>query len=119
MDIHFKSINIDTDFSYCVDFRRDSYFCSFGTYEGFDDSVIGYEDRMRKRMSQSDWFYYHIWSADEIIGQLEFKSFSDYLDTAYVHLIYIVPKFRGLGIADLAHAFIVKTLISNGCKKAT
>ena len=118
MEIKFKVIDIDADFSHCLEFRRDSYFCSFETYTGYADSIVGYEKRMRKRINENHWHYLHIWCGDEMIGQLEFRSFSDLPETGYVHLIYIVPKYRGLGIAKLAQSFIINTLITNNCKNA-
>ncbi|PKG39809.1 GNAT family N-acetyltransferase [Psychromonas sp. Urea-02u-13] len=118
MDIKFESIDIEVNFFHCLEFRRDSYFCSFGTYTGYEDSIVGYEKRMRKRIDESNWYYFHIWCGSEIIGQLEFRTFSDLPETGYVHLIYIVSKYRGLGVAKLAQSFIINTLITNNCKNA-
>ena len=118
MNIEFKPINIDADFSYCLEFRRDSYFCSFGTYDNYENSVIDYESKMRQRTIDSHWYYYHIWCCNEIIGQLEFRSFYDLPETGYVHLIYVIPKYRGKDIAKLAQKFIADTLIINNCKNA-
>lgn len=118
IDIKFKPIDIDDNFSHCLEFRSDSYFCSFGTYENYENSVVGYKDRIRQRSLESNWYYCHIWCGDEIIGQLEFKTFSDFPETGYVHLIYVVPKYRGLGVSRLAQSFIIETLITKNCKSA-
>ena len=118
MNIKFASIDIDSDFSLCVEFRRDSYFCSFGTYIGYEDSIIGYEQRMRKRSDDESSFCFHLWCDDEIVGQLEFRTFSDLPETGYVNLVYVVPKYRGLGVAKRAQSFILNTLIINNCKNA-
>lgn len=118
MNIKFEPIDIDNDFSNCVEFRRDSYFCSFGTYVGYENSIIGYEQRMRKRIYDENWFYFHIWCENEIVGQLEFRAFSDLPETGYVNLVYVTPKYRGLGVAKLAQSFILNTLIANNCKNA-
>ncbi len=117
MDIKFEFINVDEHFKTCVDFRRDSYFCSFDTYLGYEESIVGYEARMREHISDNRWYYIHIWSSGELIGQLEFRSYSELPSTGYVHLIYLVPKYRGLGIAALAHEFISNALGSAGCKQ--
>ncbi len=42
MEITFRQINID-DFELCVAARKDAYFCSFGYYDGFDDSELTIE----------------------------------------------------------------------------
>ncbi|MFT2111099.1 GNAT family N-acetyltransferase [Marinomonas sp. 2405UD68-3] len=118
MDIKFEPIDVDVNFSRCLAFRRDAHFCSFNTYVGYEASINGYETQMRQRINESNWHYIHMLCGNEIIGQLEFRSFSDLPEMGYVHLVYIVPKYRGLGIAGLAQSFIIQTLISNGCKSA-
>ncbi|MEJ2766248.1 GNAT family N-acetyltransferase [Photobacterium sp. MCCC 1A19761] len=117
-DIHFRPIDLSRDFQTCHDFRRDSYVCSFGTDDGYAQSVIGYQERMQQRLDQPGWFYIHLWQGEQIIGQLEFRAFSDVAGYGYVHLIYLIPACRGRGIADLAQTFIANTLKHQGCKGA-
>ncbi|TOO18518.1 N-acetyltransferase, partial [Vibrio parahaemolyticus] len=90
MEITFRQINID-DFELCVAARKDAYFCSFGYYDGFDDFIIGYRERVLDRLSTSGWFYIHIFVDGQFAGQLEFRSFSPEPETGYVHLIYLKP----------------------------
>lgn len=114
----FKPIDLNKHFNYCLAFRRDSHFCSFDTYVGFDKSVVGYQERMSSRMRDERWHYFHIWDSDSIIGQLEFKSFSERPNCGYVHLIYLIPEYRGSGVANIAQKFIVDTLKAQGCEQA-
>lgn len=115
MNIEFEPIDINSDFDLCVAFRRDSYFCSFNTYDGYEESIVGYRERMTKRLASPEWFYRHVWLDDEVIGQLEFRSFSDYPDTGYVHLIYLVPDYRGTGVVDQLEEYIAEQLSGAGC----
>lgn len=89
----------------------------FDTYVGFEDSVAGYRERMSDRLTASQWHYIHIWCDNRIIGQLEFRSFSETPGTGYVHLIYLIPSYRDLGVANIAEDFIAWTLTSQGCKQ--
>ncbi len=118
MDIKFEPIDVDNNFSRCLEFRRDAHFCSFDTYAGFEESIANYETQIRQRVNETNWYYMHMLCGDEIIGQLEFRTFSSFAETGYVHLLYIAPKFRGLGMAGLAQSFIIQTLIASGCKSA-
>ena len=116
--IQFKAINLKKDYDICVGFRKDSYICSFGTDDGYEKSISGYHERMTNRFQDNRWFYRHIWYENQIIGQLEFKSFSQWEQFGYVHLMYVIPEYRGLGIANQAQEYIEKKLISCGCKGA-
>lgn len=118
MQIEFKRINLERDFEFCVEARRDAYFCSFDTHDGFAEFISGYRERILERQEQTEWFYRHIWAGDEIIGQLEFRSFSDEPETGYVQLIYLFPDYRGTGLAAELQAHIRCQLLSEGCKWA-
>lgn len=118
MDIRFEVIDINAHFSKCVAFRRDSFFSSFHTYEGFEETIHGYQERMQERINEDSWYYFHVWHESELIGQLEFKSFSTLTGVGYVHLIYLGPEYRGLGLASKLQEFIRTHLLMAGCSKA-
>lgn len=118
MDIRFKSIDIGTHFFECVAFRRDAYFCSFGTDVGFENSIIGYEALLRQNTLEKGWYYFHIWHESQLIGQLEFRSFSKNPDTGYVQLIYLIPEYRDLGLGTKLQELIRTQLRDAGCSKA-
>jgi GNAT superfamily N-acetyltransferase len=111
-------IDIDANFSHCIEFSRDAYFCNVGTYDNYENDVVAYEDRIRQAAIENNCYYYHIWCGDELIGQLEFSTTSDLPETGYVHLIYVVAKYRGLGVSMLAQGFIIETLITKNCVSA-
>ena len=116
--LRFLPVNIDNDFSKCHAFREDSFRCSFGSLDGFASSIEGYEQKIRERMREPQWFYLHLWKDEEIVGQLEFKTFSFKPEFGYVHLVYLCEHSRGLGLAEQAQTYIEKTLLEQGCKGA-
>ena len=118
MNINFKPINLDKHFNYCYEFRRDSHFCSFGNADGYEESVIGYYEKIQQRQADPRWHYLHIWQGENVIGQLEFKSFSFMENTGYVHLVYLIPECRGSGIAGEAQQLIAKELKKQHCHSA-
>jgi diamine N-acetyltransferase len=118
MDIRFEPIAIDTHFSQCVAFRRDAYLCSFGTDVGFENSIIDYKALLQQNTLEKGWFYFHIWHESQLIGQLEFRSFSKTPDTGYVQLIYLISEYRGLGLGTELQEFIRTQLRDAGCSKA-
>lgn len=118
MDFIFKDIDVEQHFLTCYEFRKDSYFCSFGTFEGYEQSVAGYHDKITTRMSSPEWFYTHIWHHGCVIGQLEFKAFSFKPDYGYVHLVYVVSEYRGSGASSLILPFIEAQLQARGCQGA-
>ena len=115
MSIEFKTIDVDSHFHKCYEFRKDSYYCSFGKTKGYDKSVSGYEGRIRERLNDKRWFYYHVWQDGKIIGQLEFRSYSQFDEFGYINLMYLIPEYRGVGIADNIHKYIIHCLISAKC----
>lgn len=117
MDISFQTIRLEDDFDWCVEARRDAYYCSFGHYDGFTDFVDGYRERIGERLSLSGWFYIHVFVSGQFAGQLEFRNFSDERDTGYVHLIYLKPEYRGTGLAMKLQEYISQTLSQSGCKR--
>ncbi len=118
MNIEFKTIDIERDFEFCVQARKDAYVCSFHREEGFEAFILGYREKMAARMGLSEWRYIHIWNDDEIIGQLEFRSQTPEPEIGYVHLIYIVPTWRGTGLSDKIQHYIQSSLKHSGCHRA-
>ncbi|MEG0175236.1 MAG: GNAT family N-acetyltransferase [Aeromonas sp.] len=116
MQVEFKEINLERDFELCLEARRDAYFCSFETYNGFAEFITGYRERILERQEQTEWFYLHVLVDDKIVGQLEFRSFSDDPETGYVQLIYLFPAYRGTCLAAELQAHIRQQLHSAGCK---
>ncbi|MNG88800.1 Acetyltransferase (GNAT) family protein [compost metagenome] len=118
MRLEFKTIVLERDYERCVQARRDAYFCSFHTYDGFAEFISGYQERIRERLGEREWFYLHVWAGEKLVGQLEFRCFSDDPVTGYVQLIYLFPGYRGTGLAAELQVYIRHQLLSAGCKWA-
>lgn len=73
---------------------------------------------MSERLKLPEWFYIHVWLDNQIAGQLEFRSLSPEPNTGYVHLIYLKPEYRGLGIAKQLQDYIKTNLLNAGCDYA-
>ena len=118
MHLEFKSVNLEQHFDFCVEARKDAYLCSFETYDGFSGFLDGYRERVLERLARPEWFYIHVWVNGDIAGQLEFRSVSSEHYTGYVHLLYLKPEYRGIGLAQSLHDYFVNALLVAGCVRA-
>ena len=116
----FKPVDVERDLNRCIKARRDAYFCSFGTYEGVEQLLDGYTERVIERSTQDEWYYVHVWMDGGFAGQLEFRCFSPEPEphTGYVHLIYLCPEYRGQGLAKYLQHYIKQTLLEAECSRA-
>ena len=117
MKIEYRPINIDCDFEACVKARKDTHFCGFGTFDGFNHFLDGYRARMTERITSDEWFYLHIWIDEILAGQLEFRCHFPEPECGYILLIYLKPEFRGLNIFPMLQEHIIKVLTHHGCKR--
>lgn len=122
MDIQYKKIDLNSNFERALKFRLDSFVCSFGSDQEFHKEAGAdghiYRDKLEQRKDDAGWFYFHVWHAGRIVGQLEFRGFSDWEKLGYVHLFYLIPEYRGIGVFDQLHRFVEDTLINAGCNGA-
>ncbi|HKP61046.1 MAG TPA: GNAT family N-acetyltransferase [Polyangiales bacterium] len=97
----FKPIDLDAHASVCVAFRHDSFLCSFGVDNFFDEAGPGgvdYIERLRVRTTKFRDGYVHAWHGDEIVGQMEMQIL-DEPRRGYVNLFYLVEEMRGRGVS--------------------
>lgn len=119
MTLSFHPIQIEHDFAYCLAFRKDSYQCSFGTLEGYEESITNYQSKIRQRMLNDPlWRYLHIYSGEQIIGQLEFRHMHEQPGHGYIHLFYLRPEYRGQGLSQHLHDYVRSQLVAMGCQSA-
>lgn len=110
--IRFVPINLERDAAICVQFRADSFICSFGNadifYQSNGEDGARYIEWLRKIMSKNPMSAMHVWEGDCIIGQLELTIREDDLkrEFGYVNLFYLIPEKRGTGIADNLNAYV-------------
>jgi ribosomal protein S18 acetylase RimI-like enzyme len=110
--IRFIPINLDRDASICIQFRVDSFVCSFGNADQFYQSngagVAEYLDWLKKIIKENPLSAIHVWEGEHIIGQLELNVRKDesQQEFGYVNLFYLIPEKRGTGIADILNDYV-------------
>jgi GNAT superfamily N-acetyltransferase len=117
----FEPIDLDAHADLCVQFRVDSYVCSFGTGEGFDrfnSSVGGYIEWLRKKMDDIPGSCVHVWRESRIIGQIELGRSRRDPAIGYVNLYYLVPEVRGTGVGDRLEEHVRRFFEHLGIRKA-
>lgn len=106
--LEFKPIDLDRNADLCVQFRQDSYVCSFGSADRFQTSeggIPGYFRWLRKRMAELPNSCVHVWYEDTIIGQIELGRWRYDAAVGYVNLFYLVPAYRGQGWGQQLDAY--------------
>ena len=110
--LHFHPIDLSRHGELAIEFRRDSYVCSFGDDQifveenGADGS--GYLEWLRLRLAQFPEGHVHAWRGDEIVGQIEMMIGSR---AGYINLFYLRPDARGFGLGDELHDYAVAVLL--------
>ncbi len=128
----FEPIDLEAHADFCIRFRADSFFASFGKKEGFQgkeaqspttlypggETVDEYLEWLAKRMSDLPGSCVHVWLDGEIIGQIEMGRFR--LDPAigYVNLFYLISECRGRGLGAHLDRFAVDFLFRVGYRYA-
>lgn len=120
--IKFKVANLDRDMSTCIEFRKDSFFSSFGSYEKWvnqsgENGEI-YSAWLKKYQSDNPNGVIHLWKQGEIIGQLEFMLDKNLLRRGYVNLFYLTPELRGSDAGEIMHKYVCDELKGKKCSGA-
>lgn len=112
-------VDLENNLATCISFRKDAYFCSYGSYEGFSENkTIAWFKHLSNKNSLG---FLHIWLKDKIVGQLEFQSGIETEDgkrSGYINLFYLRLAMRGSGLGKIAHEFVIEKLAQDGCQKA-
>ena len=112
----FRPIDLDAHAPVCVEFRRDSFICSFGA-DGFlaEAGVAGvhYIERLRSRTAKFRDGYVHAWLGDTIVGQIEMQILEE-PRIGYVNLFYLVERLRGGGLGDELQAYSMGFMARHG-----
>jgi ribosomal protein S18 acetylase RimI-like enzyme len=114
-----EPIDLDRDAKTCIDFRRDSFFASFGTHEGCDEEMGAdgaiYLDKLRKRIAEVPEGNCHVWRGDRIVGQTEMR-LADEPNMGYVNLFYLLPEWRRHGLGWRLHEHAVDVFGKRGMR---
>lgn len=121
--LRFEPVDYAQHKQLCLQFRQDAHLVSYDDLRYFDEEEM------------FNWFQYltqenpqgfkHVWLKDQIIGQIEFKADID--DVAeneqiyrysYVNLFYLMPEYRGLGLGQQMHDFVIDQCRQAGSEEA-
>ncbi|MGF1770299.1 GNAT family N-acetyltransferase [Enterovibrio makurazakiensis] len=116
MDVVFTPVDLESSVSTCIAFRKDAWIISHGTEEGFskEEAVRWF----RSIKEESPFGFLHIWYEGIVVGQLEFMSnikTSDNQKAGYVNLFYLTPEYRGIGLGQIIHDYVINELIKAKC----
>jgi len=117
----FTPIDLGEHAELCVEFRLDSYVCSFGTTDKFyvdNTSEQGYLDWLCARMKDLPGSCVYLWRGAEIIGQLELERSRASPEIGYVNLYYLVPKARGSGVSKRLDDYVCGFYANLGLNQA-
>lgn len=120
--LEFKPINLGQHQDLCVQFRADSFVCSFGSadrfYEADGNGAEGYLQWLRQRITKIPNSCVHIWKGEQIIGQIEMGFWKNDSSVGYVNLFYLIPEFRGQGFGQQLDRYAANFFKHLGCKSA-
>lgn len=118
--LEFKSIDLEQHQDLCVQFRVDSFVCSFGSadhfYEVNGSGVERYLQWLRQRITKMPNSCIHIWKGEQIIGQIEMGRWQNDSSIGYVNLFYLIPEFRGQGFGQQLDRHAANFFRHLGCK---
>ncbi len=103
MAFSFRTIDVKSDLSTCIEFRKDSFRVSFGDEKGFNPNE--YVELLTERIARFPWGYVMVEEQGETVGQMEIftREYEGRL-VGFVSLYYLIPPIRGQGKgAQLTH----------------
>ncbi|MEM7245756.1 MAG: GNAT family N-acetyltransferase [Acidobacteriota bacterium] len=119
----FREIDVERDAETCIQFRADSFACSFGSDERFyQEAGPGcqhYLDVLRRRNEELPGSCVHAWLDDRIVGQVELRLHPQRADVGRVLLFYLEPEHRGRGLAAQLDGYAIEILSGAGCSRAS
>jgi len=119
--LSFAPIDLDDHAELCIEFRLDSYACSFGTTDKFyvdNTSEQGYLDWLRAKIQELPGSCVHLWQGTEIIGQLELERSRTGPEIGYVSLYYLVREARGSGLSERLDEYVCRFYTKLGLAQA-
>ena len=113
--LRFHTIDLSLHADTAVEFRRDSYVCSFGTDQALADTD-GYLDWLRRRIAKVPDGHVRVWYGHSIVGQMEMIIQHGETPHGYVNLFYLVPRVRGCGLGDALHNYAQNFMRGGGAR---
>ena len=118
LELTFTPIDLQTHHGLCIQFAVESTVgCPEKLYG--EDGLGGqrYIQRMRDKMSADPGSCLFVWLAGDVVGQMNLGHFNDE-SIGYIHFFYVVPEWRGRGVANTMAEFADEWLNQRGFTKA-
>lgn len=106
----FHPIDLDQHFATCLRFRYETFVTSGGNSSFFGPEGQGsseYEAFLRAFIARDAWSCVHLWRDGAIIGQMEMGPYKHDPSIGHVNLVYLIPEWRGKGIAGQLDPYAV------------
>jgi ribosomal protein S18 acetylase RimI-like enzyme len=119
----FRPIALPGDALLSVQFSEDAFVCSFGTAERFW-AEAGRDGRkwiarLVEKLEQDERLAVNAWLGGSIVGQIVLGESETQPDAGHVNLYYLVPRYRGRGLAQQLDAYACAILSERGYSIAT
>ncbi|SFS65977.1 GNAT family N-acetyltransferase [Paenibacillus sp. BC26] len=115
--MRFEPIDVIQHRTFIIAFRRDSFIVSFGSDQDFGNEEE-YIEWVSEKSKQFPGGLVVAMENEIPIGQLELtiKEVND-RKIGYVHLYYLVPEKRGIGLGKELHEYALRFFENNGIKE--
>jgi GNAT superfamily N-acetyltransferase len=107
--LHFAPIDLEAHGELCVRFKKETFLLSYGStdpfHEVYDGDPENYLAWLREGLAHDPNSRVHVWNRSTLVGQCELSEQARFPQCGYVHLYYLVPEFRGLGLGAQIDAY--------------
>ncbi len=114
--LEYKPIDLEKHADLCIEFAKEMHDLSFPPGTPFDS--VGHLDKIREKLAADPMSCVHVWLAGEIVGQINFGIFAPDPSIGYINIFYVIPKWRGKGVAGEMERYGCARLESAGFNEA-
>ncbi|HEX5324643.1 MAG TPA: GNAT family N-acetyltransferase [Capsulimonadaceae bacterium] len=115
--LEYKPIDLEKHADLCVEFAQEMHRLTFGC-DASNYDTDPYIERIRQKIASDPTSCLFAWMAGEVVGQLNLGVFAPDPSIGYVNVFYVVPKWRGKGVAGEIERYACDRLRSAGFAEA-
>ena len=119
----FRPVMFPGDAALTVEFSEDAFACSFGTAARFwaEAGRDGHRwiERLQEKLRQDPRYAVNAWLGDAVVGQVVLGASDTQASAGHVNLYYLLPRWRGQGLAQQLDVYAVAVLRDKGYRMAT
>ena len=119
----FVAMEMPADAAVAVRFSEDAFVCSFGTAERFwaEAGRDGrkWVTRITEKLDEDPRNAVNAWLGGSVAGQVVLGTSDVEANAGHVNLYYLIPRWRGRGLAPQLNAYAVGVLRDQGFRRAT